>query len=63
MPTYDYRCPHCKHVWEEFQITMREIEYNCPKCGKGPAERQVGSGGGVIFKVGGFYETDYKQKK
>ena len=32
----------------------------CPKCGKLKLERLIGTGAGVIFKGGGFYETDYR---
>lgn len=32
----------------------------CPACGKSALERKIGLGGGVIFKGGGFYETDYR---
>ena len=35
----------------------------CPKCKKNKLERLIGSGGGIIFKGSGFYETDYKNKK
>lgn len=35
MPTYVYKCPKCKHVWEEFrQIAFRD---SCP-CPKGCVE-------------------------
>lgn len=32
----------------------------CPECGKLKAERMIGSGGGIIFRGSGFYETDYR---
>jgi predicted nucleic acid-binding Zn ribbon protein len=34
----------------------------CPSCGKLKLERQIGLGGGVIFKGSGFYETDYRSE-
>lgn len=35
----------------------------CPQCKKMGLERQIGTGGGLIFKGSGFYETDFKTKK
>lgn len=32
----------------------------CPECGKSALERLIGLGAGIIFKGGGFYETDYR---
>ena len=34
----------------------------CPACGKLKLVRQIGTGGGVIFKGSGFYETDYRSE-
>lgn len=31
----------------------------CPKC-SGKVKRLLGTGSGVIFKGGGFYQTDYR---
>ena len=33
----------------------------CPKCKTENLERIIGSGGGMIFKGSGFYQTDYKK--
>ena len=33
----------------------------CPKC-KGAAERLISGGGGLLFKGGGFYITDYRSE-
>ena len=60
MPTYDYECADCGHKFEKFQsITAQPIK-ECPACGKKTAKRLIGIGAGVIFKGGGFYETDYR---
>ena len=60
MPTYDYLCKKCDHEWELFQsITAKPIR-KCPECGKLKAERQIGTGAGIIFKGSGFYQTDYR---
>lgn len=60
MPTYDYLCEACKHAWEEFQSITAKPTRKCPSCGKLKAKRQIGGGGGIIFKGSGFYQTDYR---
>ena len=59
MPTYDYECKKCKHVFEELQSIKAKVLKTCPKCGKRSLERLIGSGAGLIFKGSGFYITDY----
>jgi putative FmdB family regulatory protein len=60
MPTYDYICKACNHVWEEFQSITAEPTKKCPECKKKKAERQIGAGAGLIFRGSGFYITDYR---
>lgn len=60
MPTYDYECSACGHRFEEFQSMSSDPLKKCPSCKKSKLERLIGSGGGVIFKGSGFYETDYR---
>jgi len=60
MPTYDYRCKHCGHVFEAFQGINDAPLRRCPKCHKNGVERLISAGAGVIFKGSGFYQTDYK---
>ena len=60
MPTYDYKCDACEHVWEEFQSIKAEPTKKCPQCGKSKARRQIGGGAGLIFRGSGFYLTDYR---
>ncbi len=62
MPTYDYRCTACGHTWELFQSMSAKHEKKCPKCGKAKAERLIGMGAAVVFKGGGFYQTDYRSE-
>jgi len=62
MPTYDYRCDACGHAFEKFQSMTAEPVKTCPDCGKNKARRLIGTGAGVIFKGGGFYETDYRSQ-
>jgi len=61
MPTYEYQCHQCGYRFEEFQSIMDAPETVCPKC-KGKVGRLLTTGGGIIFKGHGFYETDYKHK-
>ncbi len=60
MPTYDYKCDACNHLWEEFQSIKADPIKKCPQCGKSKARRQIGGGAGLIFKGTGFYLTDYR---
>ncbi len=61
MPTYDYECTKCGHTFEVSQGMNDKPLTKCPKCEK-KLRRLIGSGGGIIFKGSGFYETDYKKK-
>lgn len=60
MPTYEYKCPKCGHVYESFQNMSDKTLAKCPKCGT-RGRRVISGGGGVVFKGSGFYETDYKR--
>jgi putative FmdB family regulatory protein len=62
VPTYDYRCAACGHELEEFQSMHEPALKKCPKCKKNKLERQIGSGAGILFKGGGFYQTDYRSE-
>ena len=60
MPTYEYECRKCGHLFERFQpITAAPVK-TCPKC-KGKVARLLSGGAGIIFKGSGFYQTDYKK--
>ena len=67
MPTYDYSCAKCGRTFELFQSFKAPHLKICPedacrqrKWGKGKVKRLLGTGAGIIFKGGGFYETDYR---
>ncbi len=68
MPTYEYECQKCGHRFEEFQsITAKPLstcrKAICPKGGaRGRLKRLISSGGGLLFKGSGFYETDYRSE-
>jgi putative FmdB family regulatory protein len=61
MPTYEYICNDCGYEFEEFQSITADPIAICPKC-EGKVTKKISSGGGLIFKGSGFYETDYKNK-
>ena len=60
MATYEYVCNNCGHEFELFQSMTAPVKRKCPKCSKLKLERLIGTGAGVIFKGGGFFETDYR---
>jgi len=59
MPTYDYRCEKCDHVFEEFHGMTEDPEIKCPLCDS-VSKKMIGGGLGIIFKGSGFYVTDNK---
>lgn len=61
MPTYDYKCQKCGHVFEVFHSMSASPKVVCEKCGDSHVSRLIGSGAGLIFKGTGFYQTDYKK--
>jgi len=62
MPTYDYECRSCGHQYELFQSITAKPTKKCPTCGKNTAKRLIGTGGGIIFRGSGFYQTDYRSE-
>jgi putative FmdB family regulatory protein len=62
MPTYDYVCGNCGHSFEKFQMISASPLRKCPECAKMKLKRLIGTGAGIIFKGGGFYETDYRSE-
>ena len=59
MPTYEYKCQECGHVFDAFQSMTDAPLTECVECG-GSVKRLIGAGAGIIFKGSGFYCTDYK---
>lgn len=60
MPTYEYRCRACGETSEIFHSMADAPKRKCPACGKLQLERLIGTGGGILFRGSGFYETDYR---
>ena len=59
MPTYDYECTLCGHVFEVFHSMSAEPVSTCTEC-DGKVQRLIGTGAGILFKGSGFYQTDYR---
>ncbi len=61
MPNYDYECLECGKPFEIFQSMNDDKLTDCPQpdCA-GKVRRLLGTGGGIIFKGSGFYQTDYR---
>lgn len=56
MPTYEYKCNGCEHVFEIMRsYRERETEITCPKCTMNST--RVYSAPAVQFKGTGFYST------
>ncbi len=62
MPTYDYVCDACNHSFELFQSMTDSVKRTCPKCKKRKLRRLIGTGGAIMFKGSGFYQTDYRSE-
>jgi putative FmdB family regulatory protein len=62
MPTYDYICNGCGAAVEIFQQITENPKRKCPECGKLRLKRQIGMGGGIIFRGEGFFCNDYPKK-
>ena len=62
MPTYDYVCDACGHAFELFQSMADSVKRTCPKCKKRKLRRLIGTGGAIMFKGSGFYQTDYRSE-
>ena len=60
MPTYGYVCQKCQHEFDQFQSITANPLRKCPACGQLALKRLIGTGGGIIFKGSGFYQTDYR---
>jgi len=59
MPTYDYKCTECGHLFETLHSMKADPLKDCPQCGKPALKRLMTGGSGMIFKGSGFYLTDY----
>ena len=61
MPNYDYECGKCLKRFEVFQGMNDAKLTDCPEAAcDGQVKRLLGTGGAIIFKGAGFYQTDYR---
>jgi putative FmdB family regulatory protein len=58
MPTYEYRCTQCHHLFDIHQA-VGEAAPKCPQCGS--PTKKVFASVGLIFKGSGFHTTDYRK--
>ena len=58
MPTYEYECADCHHLWEEFQGIKDEPVKECPKCKEAKARRLI-SGASFVLKGNGWAADGY----
>lgn len=62
MPIYEYQCPKCQKVFEEWtHVTDMQAQEPCPGCGT-PSPR-VMSHTSFVLKGGGWYVSDYGYRK
>ncbi len=62
MPIYEYRCPKCQKVFEEWShITEDHPEEPCPDCGT--SSPRIMSSTSFVLEGGGWYVTDYGYRK
>jgi len=60
MPTYEYVCKSCGHLFEIVQSMRDEALTECPECGG--ELRKVFAPPAISFKGSGFYATDHGKK-
>ena len=62
MPTYDFKCEKCGHVFEEMFVKydLSNAPKECPKCKQPDPKRVTTAGHGGFDCIGpGFYMNDY----
>ena len=62
MPIYEYQCDACNHKFEILQKISDGVLTQCPSC-KQEKLRKMVSAAAFRLKGGGWYETDFKDKK
>ena len=62
MPIYEYQCPKCQRVFEEWvKASEAHGQEPCPECGT-PSSRII-SQTSFVLKGGGWYVSDYGYRK
>jgi len=57
MPIYEYICPQCKQVFEEWVKSHDTGPQDCPQCGT--SSPHIVSNTSFVLKGGGWYVTEY----
>jgi putative FmdB family regulatory protein len=61
MPIYEYNCPSCGRVFEEWITSHETTPQPCPECGvQAP---HIVSNTTFVLKGGGWYVTEYGNRK
>ena len=60
MPTYEYLCKSCGHLFEIVRSMRDDPLTECPQCGG--ELRKVFAPPAIAFKGSGFYATDHGKK-
>lgn len=63
MPTYEYECPECGRVEEQFSSFKLAPDMKvCVGCGKRTMHRKISGGAGAVFKGDGWVKSaNYEQ--
>lgn len=62
MPIYEYQCDKCGHKDSEIESFDAPRRKKCPRCGKRSFARLI-SAASFHLKGGGWYATDFRDKK
>ncbi len=60
MPTYDFRCPKCSHVFEAVLSFGSKKRPPCPACKNAKTEKLIAPPA-IHFKGTGFFKTDSRK--
>jgi putative FmdB family regulatory protein len=61
MPIYEYKCPSCGKVFEEWTTSHETTPQPCPECGA--QAPHIVSNTTFVLKGGGWYVTEYGNRK
>ncbi len=62
MPIYEYQCPQCQTVFEEWlSVSEATDKAPCPECQT--ASSRIISNTAFVLKGGGWYVTEYGNRK
>ena len=62
MPTYEYKCDKCGHLFEQMQGITSKVAAKMPEVRQTRPQTAHRHRRGLIFKGSGFYATDYRSE-